>query len=737
MKKLLILILGLFLCTAVFSQTKYLIKGGGTRTLSQLRTDIGNATSSQVGLMSAVDKQKLDSLYNGDVRDSVSYVRIIGAGEYDTLKVFVYYFPTYTTVDSTIIGWVPKPGGGVNIFNSNGQATANRVFIGNGKTLNFNNFVGVTFDTSKVTIRTSTGFDAVGDSLFNVFNGGIHTSRGVRHDNLPYTLNITGKKISVIDTANGGTMYTIDPALIGGGGISGLTTNELVYGNSATTIASLPVATYPSLTELSYVKGLTSAAQTQINTKFNTADTSVITKDYTTQITGKPTFAQIDLTGIVESNGLVYDGTKFIKAPSPVDSIYRKAGQDSIFYRRYGIEYAIKDSVGSGGGSGVTTMAAIGSSPNANGATISGSNLNLEPASASFGGVVTTGTQTIAGAKTFSSAITTPTITAGQIHYSGTGGLLSGTDNFYWLNSNNRLFIDGASNTGAPVTIRRNLSGVYSFLKMNNSSDAATGGYIDFGDAVSTGFAPYAIYATDNTDGVATYHEYRVNDGATSKGAIYNVTNQAGSTALANASAKLYQWRSNGTAKMTMDVNGKIGIGTASPTAFLHLPAVTATAATASAIVPEGTLMTTPENGAIEAASNHIYWTSGGTRLQLDNETATESTYTPTLTNTTNIDASTAYTINYTRRGDEIHVWGEVDIDATALLTVCEMGLSLPVASTISTTRQLAGTGAFEDGTTVQIKGDTSNGRAMFRFTPLSTSNNKYSFHFTYKFEAP
>jgi len=53
----------------------------------------------------------------------------------------------------------------------------------------------------------------------------------------------------------------------GGGGISGLTTNELVYGNSATSIASLPVATYPSLTELSYVKGVTSAIQTQINSK--------------------------------------------------------------------------------------------------------------------------------------------------------------------------------------------------------------------------------------------------------------------------------------------------------------------------------------------------------------------------------------------------------------------------------------------------------------------------------------
>jgi hypothetical protein len=54
---------------------------------------------------------------------------------------------------------------------------------------------------------------------------------------------------------------------------------------------------------------------------------------------------------------------------------------------------------------GVTTMAAIGSTPNANGATISGVNLNLQPADASFGGVVSTGTQTFAGAKTFSNDI--------------------------------------------------------------------------------------------------------------------------------------------------------------------------------------------------------------------------------------------------------------------------------------------------------------------------------------------
>ena len=55
---------------------------------------------------------------------------------------------------------------------------------------------------------------------------------------------------------------------------------------------------------------------------------------------------------------------------------------------------------------GVTTMTAIGSIPNANGATISGVNLNLQPANANFGGVVTTGTQTFAGDKTFNNDIT-------------------------------------------------------------------------------------------------------------------------------------------------------------------------------------------------------------------------------------------------------------------------------------------------------------------------------------------
>lgn len=54
----------------------------------------------------------------------------------------------------------------------------------------------------------------------------------------------------------------------GGGGISGSgTANELARFTDTTTIGSLTTATYPSLAELAYVKGITSAIQGQIDGK--------------------------------------------------------------------------------------------------------------------------------------------------------------------------------------------------------------------------------------------------------------------------------------------------------------------------------------------------------------------------------------------------------------------------------------------------------------------------------------
>lgn len=54
-----------------------------------------------------------------------------------------------------------------------------------------------------------------------------------------------------------------DIGAIGGTG----TTNQLAYFTASATLASLSTATYPSLTELSYVKGVTSSIQTQLNAR--------------------------------------------------------------------------------------------------------------------------------------------------------------------------------------------------------------------------------------------------------------------------------------------------------------------------------------------------------------------------------------------------------------------------------------------------------------------------------------
>ena len=92
-----------------------------------------------------------------------------------------------------------------------------------------------------------------------------------------------------------------------------------------------------------------------------------------------------------------------------------------------------------GGGSGVTTVGALdGGTANANGATISGTTMYLQSASASFAGLVNTTTQTFTGNKTFSGTLTVSsaatfsgTLTVGSggdtVSLSTTGLSLAGT----------------------------------------------------------------------------------------------------------------------------------------------------------------------------------------------------------------------------------------------------------------------------------------------------------------------
>lgn len=106
-------------------------------------------------------------------------------------------------------------------------------------------------------------------------------------------------------------------------------------------------------------------------------------------------------------------------------------------------------------------------------------------------------------------------------------------------------------------------------------------------------------------------------------------------------------------------------------------------------------------------------------------------TYTPTLTNVTNIAASTAYVCQWLRVGNVVTVSGKVDIDPTSA-GATELGLSLPVASNFTSNEQCGGSFHGESGDDGWIKGDATNDRASFNGNHSSTANQTSWFHFSY-----
>lgn len=114
--------------------------------------------------------------------------------------------------------------------------------------------------------------------------------------------------------------------------------------------------------------------------------------------------------------------------------------------------------------------------------------------------------------------------------------------------------------------------------------------------------------------------------------------------------------------------------------------------------------------------------------------TSTSGVWTPTLTNVTNIAASTAYEGQWSRTDSTVICSGEVDIDVT-IGVASEVGLSIPIASNFTATGNLAGTATSDAaaGLANRIRGDTTNDRAAIVFTAVSLTNDRYSFQFTYR----
>ena len=123
------------------------------------------------------------------------------------------------------------------------------------------------------------------------------------------------RAVSILDSRTSFLINKINnlPASSSGSGTVGPgTINEIAYFDSTTTVNSLAVATYPSLAELAYIKGVTSAIQTQLNAKAALAPRVVTTTDDATAV------IDVAVTDVYELSA-VANATTFSFTGSPVD----------------------------------------------------------------------------------------------------------------------------------------------------------------------------------------------------------------------------------------------------------------------------------------------------------------------------------------------------------------------------------------------------------------------------------
>ena len=131
--------------------------------------------------------------------------------------------------------------------------------------------------------------------------------------------------------------------------------------------------------------------------------------------------------------------------------------------------------------------------------------------------------------------------------------------------------------------------------------------------------------------------------------------------------------------------------------------------------------------------ANQYYHTTAAQNTAVG--TLTGTTYTPTLTNVANLDASTAYQCQYMRISNTVFVSGRVDVDPTLAATSTKLGISLPVASNIGATEDVGGA-AFASGIAGQgasILGDAANDRAQMQWLSGDVTNQAMYFTFGYQ----
>jgi hypothetical protein len=161
------------------------------------------------------------------------------------------------------------------------------------------------------------------------------------------------------------------------------------------------------------------------------------------------------------------------------------------------------------------------------------------------------------------------------------------------------------------------------------------------------------------------------------------------------------------TERLRITSAGNVGIGTSSPACALDV---------VGGIQTSRTAVTAPAAG-----DGNVF----------------SGTYTPTLTNSAGISASTASSCQYIRVGNTVTVSGVLEVTTTGTGSQT-VGITLPIASNLSSISHCSGAGCFYSatfrGVSSAIYADVTNDRATLNFlSPSAASGQATTFTFTYR----
>lgn len=262
----------------------------------------------------------------------------------------------------------------------------------------------------------------------------------------------------------------------------------------------------------------------------------------------------------------------------------------------------------------------------------------------------------------------------------------------FWVTNGSMDFLGVGTQTAGTylAEIKRNTASNQQALLFTNTSASGSNGEISVGG----GSASFASW----------------------QNAFYDVAYTAGGRTFSSLGGFKWDPLVLGTTKMTFSDAGLYIGGSAAATHALTVNGqVRITAVTAST---NGTDSVAVFSGGVLKATNTI----------------TSGTYTPTLTNVTNLDASSVTLCQYMRVGNTVTVSGKITVDPTATGTV-QLRLTLPIASALTQSFQVAGTAAASGiaGQVAAILGDAANDEGFLQFVTTDVTSQAMYFSFTYQ----